>query len=219
MRRKLINLSPKLDVVLSMAPTNAFAVTPSFPTTHRQDSRTSQLLAILNYGPSISRDYGIGPLSTRARVGLKKEQIVRGGPRFAPRSVGNISDSTLQHRAQWRGLFYLGCCSSQLSDIYAEHLVFCAPWTDKSTVGLLAEMFRGEYCRAFANSLDGIEPTSKVIGFLKALEKWMGIKRAQDTVIEFRERLVRAALEGLRRSVNISHGSHLRLQEADRCVG
>lgn len=106
--------------------------------------------------------------------------------------------------------------------MYAERLVSCAPWDDRSVVDQLAEMFREEYCRASINPWVVNEATSKVTTFLEAVEKWMRIKRSGWAVLEFHMRLGKVALNGFRLSmdfVNVSHVANFWFQEADCFIG
>jgi hypothetical protein len=124
----------------------------------------------------------------------------------------NNSGSTLQRRALWCDYFSKGCSSHGLSNLSAKLLVSYAPWTDKSTVGLLANMFREGYCQVLICPRVVNTAASRVITFLKAVENWVTIKRGAWTSIEFRASLRKTAIDGFYLSaelVNISPVTHL----------
>lgn len=127
------------------------------------------------------------------------------------------SESALQRRVAWRGFFSSGCLSS--ADMHAERLVSCTPWTDRSTVGLLAELFREQYSKVLTCPWAENLATSRVITFLKATDKLLCKKGGMLVLLEFRTGVREVALDGFHLSVNLVNISSVPWRRtADRFV-
>ena len=88
----------------------------------------------------------------------------------------------------------MGCLSYANSDMYAEHLVSCAPWVGGSAVELLVGMFREEYSRVFISPWIEDSAASRVTRFLESVQKFVGEKKGKSTLAEFQETLRKTAL-------------------------
>lgn len=129
-------------------------------------------------------------------------------------------ESALQYQALWRGYFLLGCLSSWNSNEHAERLVSCAPWTDKSTVGLLAKMFRDEYSQVFVNAWVDNTAASRIVTFLEEVGKWIEEKRGMSARLEFMLSVRSAAVDALDFLISQVSGSTVTwLPAADLFVG
>lgn len=123
------------------------------------------------------------------------------------RNTAENSDTVLQQRAPWRGFFHNGCLSYKCSHVCADLLVSCAPWTDKSTVGLLAKMFKAEYFRVFNNPFVTNPAAARIIVFVEAVVEWVDKRKGLLVLLDLQRSIQQVALDGFYLSivlVNIS---------------
>lgn len=121
----------------------------------------------------------------------------------SPTQLGVYNEAELQ--GLWSNSFYKGCWTDTPSDIHAAHLISTVhpdQWSNQSILVLLAGTFRSTYSSAFTSPWGDKEATSRILKFLRAVEKQMGEQTDESTLSLFQSSVIEDASSAFRLSID-----------------
>jgi hypothetical protein len=114
-------------------------------------------------------------------------------------TISDGPDSAL--REPWFNSFSEGCSTNTQSDMHAARLISSIQWTNEPTFDLLAEAFRSQYSLAFAGPWVSNTATSRILVFLKAVEKQLDEQMGEVNLLIFRACVCKSALVAFNLSI------------------